>query len=137
MQHAGLGVASEVASAGCGPAKDDKEQEELAARDAMERAYCPFNGEMLAGCSFRTADGALIGGSSIGTWSGFGTISPVAMAFVALGARGRRAASVTSAAWMATGSSLEVHRLCAADEALLKALAPYASFHHVSSAGGS
>lgn len=82
------------------------------------------------GCVLTTSSGQLFAGSSVGTWSGFGALSPLASALVALGARGGEVADIVSATWAATPSSSkpDVDKLRAEDEGLLRELAPGASF---------
>lgn len=105
------------------------------ARAAAERAYCPHFGEVQAGCCVVIAGGLLLPGSSAGTWTGFGGISPVAAALVALGARGGEPSDIVAAAWTATrrSSRPDIQRLREADRELLRQIAPAASLTYLDS----
>lgn len=94
------------------------------ARTCAARAYCPHFGEVLAGCALRTSGGALHGGSSVGTWSGFGGISPVTAALVALAGAGGAPADVVDAVWVAEQETPDVQKLREQDRVLLATLVP-------------
>mmetsp|Transcript_61168 Transcript_61168/g.122618 ORF Transcript_61168/g.122618 Transcript_61168/m.122618 type:complete len:110 (+) Transcript_61168:585-914(+) len=98
------------------------------ARTCAARAYCPHYGEILAGCALCTSSGIICGGSSIGTWSGYGGVSPLAAALVSLGGKGLGTGGIVDAVWVAERDSPEVQSLRSEDEALLKSLSPGASF---------
>jgi len=91
----------------------------------------------LAGCALRTSSGALFSGSSISTRTGSGTISPLQVALVSMSANGAQTDGVVSAVWAAVatggGSPGAGHagatvQLREQDEALLRAVAPDATF---------
>ncbi|CAK0841914.1 unnamed protein product, partial [Prorocentrum cordatum] len=71
-----------------------------------DRSYCPRPGELRAGCALRTLDGRLFSGSAVGTRSGAGSLSPVAVSLVGLGASAGRPADVARATWVPAAGSL-------------------------------
>lgn len=99
------------------------------ARTCAVRAYCPHFGEVLAGCALRTAADVICGGSAIGTWTGYGRVSPLAASLVSLGGKGLGLGDITDVIWVAEQNTPEVQSLRCEDEALLKSLAPGAAFH--------
>lgn len=74
------------------------------------RAYCPHFGEVLAGCALRTNAGVLVAGSAIGTWSGFGAVSPLEAALASFGGHGLGPEDIANVVWVAGSSSAEVRR---------------------------
>lgn len=105
-----------------------EEAQRSLARTCAARAYCPHFGEVLAGCALRTSTDQLCGGSSVGTWSGYGGLSPLAAALVSLGSKGLSAGDVVDAVWVAESRSPETQSLRAEDEGLLRSLSPQATF---------
>lgn len=99
---------------------------------AAARAYCHHGDEVLAGCALRMKGGAMITGTSVNTWTGYGGLSPLEVALTALAARGKRLDEVTEVAW-AHGPCLggaELTRMRQADLALCRDLLPNAQVDH-------
>lgn len=107
------------------------------ARGAAARAYsppmeldgssCAASGVGLAGCAIRSDGGALFAGSAIGTRSGAGALSPMQVALMSMLANGARLDRVVGAVWMAPGDDV-YGAIAASDEALLRQVAPDATF---------
>eukprot|EP00929_Paragymnodinium_shiwhaense_P108754 TRINITY_DN75092_c0_g1_i1.p2 TRINITY_DN75092_c0_g1~~TRINITY_DN75092_c0_g1_i1.p2 ORF type:complete len:100 (-),score=19.68 TRINITY_DN75092_c0_g1_i1:149-448(-) len=95
---------------------------------AAKVAYCPNFGEVLAGCAVQTKTGEIISGSSIGTWSGHGRITPLTAALASLGARNMSIADAERAVWVAASQSLDVDEMRREDADMLQAVAPSLHF---------
>lgn len=117
-----------------------EEMQASLAQIALARSYWPISATEAgsqrsgcAGCALRTAEGTLVAGSSIVTQQGVGTMSPLQVALVSHQANARDASSVEHVAWMSASSLSAEHREVALrlrkrDEALLRAVAPGATF---------
>lgn len=98
------------------------------ARNSAFRAYCPdgLDPAPFYGCTLLA--GSLYAGSSVATREGTIGLSPMQVALTSLGANGASTADVVSAVWTAVGDVPGAAEAAEADAALLRAVAPNATF---------